>query len=175
MQISQHSVVHSCRLQQPTHKPLHLQQEPLSSLIDVIADAQGPEWPADQRQTRKPEKEVFLAGTERRGGGGSDWSLSSPLKQHMQQHCAPNNLSFLSIPFCFAQSCHPQSVYLPVWLHFVLGNKFGYGENVILMLTIYPHSCHGRDLMRFLSGVQNCFAWSLTSHRMANPWFVKSL
>lgn len=84
--------------------------------------------------TRKPEKEVFLAGTERRGGGGSDWSWSSPLKQHMQ-HCAPLNLSFLSIPFCFAQSCHPQSLHLPVWLHFVRGNKFGYGENVILMLS----------------------------------------
>ncbi len=60
MQISQHSVVHSYRLQQPTHKPLHLQQEPLSSLIDVIADAQGPEWPADQRKPRASLKRKYF-------------------------------------------------------------------------------------------------------------------
>ncbi len=94
---------------------------------------------------------------------------------------SPLNLSFVSFPSVLLRDVKPQSVRLHVQLHSVLGNKFGYRENIILMLShnLLPQlPCKGFNAF-FFFGVQNRSAWSLTSHRMVvckcSRWFIKSL
>lgn len=94
--------------------------------------------------TRKPEKEVFLAGTERRGGGGSNWSLSSPLKQHTQ-HCAP----LFSSQSVIHSTSFP-SILLKVVTHNLCIYQFGFILSLVTSLVL-GKTYNPNDLSQFTS------------------------